>query len=134
MYTYFPMGGKIEKLRVDLGCSSSEVAQLLGVDEAEVAGLESQEDHMHANTRLKLREIIRLKNRPEGSIGKDDLGPWLRESVSPYFDGLTPLQAIARGEIAKVWRAVFDYVPTIEWPGKETKEQDKEYSHFLSNG
>ncbi len=92
-------------LRTDLGVSRRIFARLLASSERALADWEAGKDPGEMATQ-RINEVRRLVAALAGVMEKGFVGTWLQEP-NEAFSGLKPLEVIERGEIDRIWRALF---------------------------
>jgi hypothetical protein len=93
------------RLRTDLGVSRRIFARLLASSERALADWEAGKDPGEMATQ-RISEVRRLVAALAGVMEKRFVGTWLQEP-NEAFSGLKPLEVIERGEVDRIWRALF---------------------------
>jgi len=99
-------GFDLSAIRRRLGLTQAEFAKLVGLSERSIAGSATGAE-LNANSQRRIIEADRLATELEGVFRNvSGISKWL-SSANPGFEQLTPLAVIERGEIDRVWRALY---------------------------
>ena len=94
----------VGELRARLKMPRHRFAQLLAISERLLADIEHGKEPGIAVQR-RVREVTRLFEELAELVEADFIGEWMLRS-NEMLDGFTPLEAIVRGEIDRLWRMV----------------------------
>jgi DNA-binding transcriptional regulator YiaG len=95
----------VAKTRNRLGLTQELFARLVGVSQRSVSAWEGGGEIGDASVR-RIRELERLADELQKSMRADFIPTWL-VSANEGLGGLSPLEAMERGESDRVWRSVF---------------------------
>ncbi len=95
----------VRETRRQFGFTQEEFARLMDCTPRSIAAWEAgQAISKHYLKRLK--EVGRLYEMLARVTDPDKVGLWI-DTENPAFDGLKPMEVIARGEIDRLWRMIF---------------------------
>jgi DNA-binding transcriptional regulator YiaG len=101
-----PSGSEVRSVRDRLGLTQELFARLAGFPMRAVADWESGRT-LAATKARRLLEIDRLQQALARVMVPSAIGPWL-QSPNEAFSGLTPIEAIERGEVDRIWRMIYE--------------------------
>jgi hypothetical protein len=88
-----------------LGLSRKVFSRLLGYSERAIAAWEGGKP-LSGPSRQRMIELERLLKGLRDIMQDDFVSTWL-QTPNNAFDGLKPLEAIERGHIDRIWRAIY---------------------------
>jgi DNA-binding XRE family transcriptional regulator len=97
--------GSVAAVRMKLGLTQERFARLIGVTQRSITAWENGGEINDVSLR-RIREMDHLAEELRKSMREDFIPHWL---VSPNegLGGISPIEAMERGEAARVWRSVF---------------------------
>jgi DNA-binding transcriptional regulator YiaG len=97
--------GSVAAVRKNLGLTQELFARLIGVTQRSITAWENGGEINDVSLR-RVREMDHLAEELRKSMREDFIPHWL---VSPNegLGGISPIEAMERGEAARVWRSVF---------------------------
>ena len=96
----------LAELRAQLGLTRAQFGRLIGCSERALASWESEALAPNQAGERQIVQLRRLLAAAARVMRAKDVGPWL-VAPNPAFDGQKPLEVIERGEIDRLWRALF---------------------------
>lgn len=97
---------RLRDIREALDLNQPGMARLLGVSVRKLSELENSKDRPRPETQRRLTEVERLHEALVEMVGSEDLPGWM-EQPNQAFGNASPLQLIERGEIDRLWQAVY---------------------------
>jgi DNA-binding transcriptional regulator YiaG len=100
-----PSAAIVLRTRKSLGVTQNVFARLIGVSERSVSGWELGKP-VNPGPMRRVKEMSRLAEQLQGSMRKSFIPDWL---VTPNeaLGGISPVEALERGENDRLWRSVF---------------------------
>jgi DNA-binding XRE family transcriptional regulator len=94
------------ELRSELGLARAPFARLIGCSERALASWEAESLAPNEAARRQIVQLRRLLEAARHLMAPNYVGRWL---VTPNeaFGGLKPVEVVERGEIDRLWRALF---------------------------
>ncbi len=99
---------KLREFRLDYGLSQQMMADLIGVSVRRLSALENAgtAPKKSSPSYRNVIEAIQLLQILADIVQRDFIATWLDQPIKP-LDGLTPLEAIKRGNVARIWEILY---------------------------
>lgn len=95
----------VKRIRSRFDYTQEEFARLLACTPRSIAAWEAGKPISKSNLK-SLKELDRLSGALARVADAEDLKTWM-DTKNPRFEGLKPLEVIARGEVDRLWGMVF---------------------------